>query len=285
MYIEIEGLRIGGREQPLIITDYDSPDHSVESSDVSITGRAGIYPGRDRRLERSHIFHIRTGGGVKNLAAAQELADELTRVWAKGTSLKPGQTMPLTIETTRRRRIFGRPRRITTITPDVRAKQGSVELMLEFLQVDPVAYGDVDESFSISVLPEPQGGIKTPLIAPIKTVSWGGSGYRFVTNSGDTNSSMAVKFYGPCANPSLEVNGQEVALKTTLAYDDVVTVDGRTGTVTNRSGANVSRFLTARTRLDALRLEPGTHEVRFRAEDTTFTARAEISYANAYNNF
>ena len=285
MYIEIEGLRIGGREQPLIITDYDSPDHSVESSDVSITGRAGIYPGRDRRLERSHIFHIRTGGGVKNLAAAQELADELTRVWAKGTSLKPGQTMPLTIETTRRRRIFGRPRRITTITPDVRAKQGSVELMLEFLQVDPVAYGDVDESFSISVLPVPQGGIKTPLIAPIKTVSWGGSGYRFVTNNGDTASAMAVSFFGPCSNPTLEVNGQEVSIKKNLLYDEVITVDGRKGTVTNQDGANVSRYLTQRTRLDALRLEPGTHEVLYRAEDTTYTARAEIKYADAYLNF
>lgn len=285
MYIEIDNIRIGGRNSPLVITDYEAPDHSVESTDITIPNRPGLYAGRDRRLEKTHVFTIRTGGGVRNYAAAQELADQLTAVWAKGTSLKPGETMPMIIETTRRRRIFGRPRKLTAITPDVRGKQGSVELLMEFIQFDPIVYGENDETFSISVLPVPQGGIKTPLIAPIKTVSWHGSGYRYVTNSGDTNSSMAVKFYGPCANPSLEVNGQEVALKTTLAYDDVVTVDGRTGTVTNRSGANVSRFLTARTRLDALRLEPGTHEVRFRAEDTTFTARAEISYANAYNNF
>lgn len=285
MYIEIEGLRIGGREQPLIITEYDAPDHSVESSDISITNRPGIYAGRDRKLEKTHVFTIRTGGGVRNYNAALELADELTRVWAKGTNLKPGETMPMIIETTRRRRIFGRPRKLTSITPDVRGKQGSVEFLMEFVQTDPVVYGDVDESFSISVLPEPQGGIKTPLIAPIKTVSWHGSEYRYVTNSGDADTAIAVKFYGPCANPSLEVNGQEVALKTTLAYDDVVTVDGRTGTVTNRSGANVSRYLTARSRLDALRLEPGTHEVRFRAEDSTYTASAEILYADAYNNF
>lgn len=284
MYIEIDGLRIGGRELPLIITDYSSPDHTVESSDVTITGRAGTFPGRDRREERTHVFTIRTGGGVKNLSAAQELADRLSGVWAKGTSMKPGESMPMIIETTRRRKIYGRPRRISTVTPDVRAMQGSVELTLEFVQFDPNVYGERDETFSISVLPQPEGGIKTPLIAPIKTVSWGGSGYRFVTNNGDTASAMAVSFFGPCSNPTLEVNGQEVSIKKKLQYDEVITVDGRKGTVTNQAGANVSRYLTQRTRLDALRLEPGTHEVRYRAEDTTYTARAEIKYADAYLN-
>lgn len=285
MYIEIEGLRIGGREQPLIITAYDAPDHSVESSDISITNRPGIYAGRDRKVEKTHVFTIRTGGGVRNYNAALELADELTRVWAKGTNLKPGETMPMIIETTRRRRIFGRPRKLTAITPDVRGKQGSVEFLLEFIQTDPVVYGAEDESFSISVLPEPQGGIKTPLIAPIQTVSWGGTGYRFVSNDGDAPTTMAVRFYGPATKPTLEVNGQEVAINGTIAYDDYYTVDGRTGSVKNRAGANVSRYLTSRTRLDALRLAPGNHEVGFRAEDSTFTARAEILYADAFNNF
>lgn len=284
MYIEFEGMRIGGRDQPLIITEYDPPDHSVETSDVTIPGRPGTYAGRDRRVERTHVFTIRTGGGVRNLSAAQELADELTAAWSRGSALGPGQTIPLIMETTRRRRIFGRPRKITAISPDVRAMQGSIEIMAEFVQTDPVAYEEFDTAFSISVLPEPQGGIVTPLVEPIRTATWGGVAYRFVENTGDSASRMAVTFHGPCANPRLTVDGQDVALRGTLNYDQAVTIDGRTSTVLRNDGANVSNMLTSRTRLDSLALSPGSHEIGFSAEDTTMTARASISFASAYNN-
>lgn len=287
MYIVLpSGLTIGGRAQDLIITDWDDSGVAYDSTDVTFPNRPGLYPGRDRLTERTHTFTIRTGRNVRTLAHAQELADQLTAEWAAGAALPPGETFSLLIETRpdRRRRIFGRPRKITALVPDVRAQQGGIELLAEFVQTDPISYTESDEVFSISVLPEQAGGLKTPLVAPLKTVVWGGVGYRFVTNAGDAAARMTVRFIGPCKNPAVIVNGQRVAINKALAFDEQITVDGRTGKVTNQEGANVSQYLTARTRLDALQLSPGQHEVSFTAEDSTQTARAELIFASAFNN-
>lgn len=286
MYIVLpSGLTIGGRAQDLVITEWDNPGIGYESSDLTVPNRPGVYAGRDRKTEITHTFTIRTGRNVRTLAHAQELADQLTAEWARGAALGPGETFSLIVETRpdRRRRIFGRPRKITALSPDVRGMQGGIELLAEFTQTDPVAYTERDEAFSISVLPEQQCGLIAPLVAPLQTAIWGGVGYRFVENTGDAASRMAVRFFGPCSNPSLKVNGQEVTLKRSLAYDETVTVDGRTGAVTNANGSNAARYLTARTRLDALKLDPGTHEVAFTAEDVTNTARAEILFSSAYH--
>lgn len=287
MLIHIGGLTIGGRDRPLIITDFDDTGISYETSDVIIPNRAGSYLGRDRQSERTLTFTIRSGHGVKSLRAAQDLADELTRVWTESAAKNPGVPTEMVIETSpgRRRRVLGRCGKISAIDPDVRAMQGSVELIAEFRWTDPVAYEEFDETFSISVLPKSQGGLASPLVAPLKSAIWSGTGYRFVENRGNSAAGMAVTFYGPAANPTLRVNGKDVSVRKTLAWDESVTVDGRTGTVTNQDGTNYSRYLTARTRLDTLKLDPGSHEVAFTAQDSTQTARAEIHFSSAYNNY
>lgn len=286
MFLEIDSLRIGGRDNDLIISDFEDTGISYESSNVQIPQRAGLYLGRNNQSERTLTFTINTGPRPRSLAEAQDLADELTSVWAKSASKEPGELTEMVIETRpdRRRRIMGRCGKITALNPDVRAKQGSVQILAEFLWSDPIAYAETDTEYSISVLPESQGGIKSPIIAPIQTVTWSGVGYRFVENTGDTPARMAVRFIGPATNPSIEVDGQEVAIRKTLAYDETITVDGRTGTINDQNGSNMSRFLTARTRLDALTLSPGSHEVSFTAEDVTNTARAELLFASAYRN-
>lgn len=286
MYLEIDNLRIGGRESGLVITELDDTGIAYETTDVTIPNRPGLYLGKDRQSERTLTFTIRTGNGPRNLRQAQELADELTRVWRDSARKGPGELTEIVLETRpdRRRRVMGRCRKITPIVPDIRGMQGSVEILAEFVASDPVFYDEYDETFDISVLPQQQGGIIAPIVAPIQTSMWSGVGYRYVENAGDSPASMSVKFYGPASNPSLKVNGQEVALRGQLAYDETVTVNGRTGTVSNESGDNVSRLLTARTRLDALKLDPGSHEVSFTAEDVTNTARAEIIFSGAYNN-
>lgn len=287
MYLEIDNLRIGGRESGLVITEFDDAGISYDTSDVTIPNRAGVYLGRDRQSERTLTFTIRTGNGPRNLRQAQELADELTRVWRDSARKGPGELTEIVLETRpdRRRRALGRCRKITPIVPDVRGMQGSVEILAEFVASDPVFYAEYDETFSISVLPKSQGGLASPLVAPLRSAIWSGTGYRFVENRGNSAAGMAVTFYGPAANPTLQVNGKEVSVKKTLAWDESVTVDGRTGTVTNQDGANYSRYLTARTRLDALKLDPGSHEVAFTAQDSTQTARAEIHFSSAYNNY
>lgn len=287
MYFEIEGLRIGGRESGLVITELDDTGIGYEASDIVVPNRAGLYLGRDRQSERTLTFTIRSGKGPRTLRQAQDLADELTRVWTQSAAKAPGELTEMVIETggDRRRRIFGRCGKITAIVPDARAMQGGIELLAEFRWTDPSAYAEDDTTYSISVTPAPEGGLKTPLVAPLKTVVWGGVGWRFVTNNGDRASAMTVKFYGPCSNPKLGVNGKTVGLNYTLPYDEVITVDGKTGAVTNAAGANASRYLTSRSRLDTLKLDPGTHEVSFTAGDSTQTARAEILYADAFNNY
>lgn len=287
MLIDIGGLTIGGRSNPLIITDFEDSGITYETSDLTIPNRPGVYAGKDRQSERTLTFTFNTGGGVKNLSSAQHLADELVRVWMDSASQKHGELTEMTIETRpdRRRRIMGRCRKITTVNPDVRAMQGSVSLLAEFVWTNPVAYEEHDERFSISVLPEQTGGLSAPLVAPLQAETWGGTGYRFVENHGDAPSAMSVTFHGPSKNPSLEVNNQVVALNKTLAYDESITVNGTTGTITNQYGDNMSRYLTSRTRLDALKLEPGSWEVAFRAEDDTNTARADIDFASAYRNY
>lgn len=287
MYIQLpSGLVIGGRSQDLLITDWESSGISFETSDVIIPNRPGLYAGRSRLTEITHTFTLNTGPNVRTLAHAQEVVDQLTSEWVAGASLPHGETFPIVVETRadRRRRIYGRPTKITSVDPDVRAKQGSVEILMEYVQTDPTAYEEEDQRFSISVLPKQAGGIKAPLVAPIKSVTWSGVGHRFVENLGDAPAAMSVTFHGPSKNPSLAVIGQVVALNRTLQYDESITIDGRSGSVTNQSGANMSRYLTSRSRLDALKLNPGSWEVSFRAEDDTNTARADIVFASAYRN-
>lgn len=284
MYIEIDGLRVGGNDSPLVIQDYEDSGIVYDSADISIPGRDGLYLGADTVQARTHTITLRANKGSHSLADAQALADKFTRAWRSADRHTPGAVVPMILETTRRRRIFGRPRKLSTITPDVLAMQGSITILAEFVQSDPVVYSADDTHFPIDILPKAQGGLKGPLTAPLRSTFWTGVSYRFVENLGDQPSRIAVKFYGPCKNPRLAVDGQVVALNATIAYDQWIEVDGRTGSVLRSDGVNVSPSLTSRTRLDHLQITPGQHEISYQTEDQSLTARAEIVFASAYTN-
>src|SRR5699024_968450 len=132
------------------------------------------------------------------------------------------------------------------------------------------------------LVPESTGGIIFPLVFPMTTTITGGIRAGFVSNEGTAPAPIAVTFYGPVSNPRVYGDGWEIGVTGNLAYDQSVTVDALSLSVTNEAGAFVGGRLTRATRLKDAALAPGQSEVKYTGGDATGTSRAVVSWRHAH---
>lgn len=211
---------------------------------------------------------------------ARTLHDRIRGAW-RGDAIRkdPGAVAMLVSEAGRS--TFGRPRRFSANTDLIHA--GVVRVTADFAPATDLWFGDV-ESVSVGLVPLPEGGLVAPLAAPLLTTE-SSDRSQVVTVTGERPTWPTVTIYGPITNPVVELGPVRWELRTSLAYDQTLTVDASPWARTIlRDGAGVPGVLTPQsTRLAKALLPPGEHEFVLRGASSTGTARAVASWRPAFH--
>ena len=269
-----------------VVSDVEVVLGSIRNGDVAQPIGHGSRPGADFREAGSITLTLRSAYGIRDRAAADRVTSAFLRAWNANLSAAPGVMTPLLIEADGRSRlVYGRAGRISPPQPgSVLKKQGMVEIIAEFRILDAFVYDVTGTGVTLSVIPRSLGGIVAPIVTPVTTTMTSGVEYRMLTVTGDAPAPLQVTFHGPAQDPQVVVGGVEVGIIGALAYDENIIVNGQDRTVTldNPDRTPAGHRLARASRLDLLRVDPGTHEIAFSATDRTGTARVTVEATPAY---
>lgn len=278
-------VEFGGLGSSLIVSGFDPGSMQVRSQDEDAALRDGVLPGKDFFGGATWRFDLVTNGASMADALAVDAA--LSRAWKDAeVRLTPLATVPLSYEVGGRwRRVYGRPDAYIGLNGDVRAAQGGGRITADFRVLDPRHYSDEERSTRLSIVPASTGGLRSPLVAPLSTTRSSAPRAGLVSNDGDYATALAVTFHGPVSDPWVRsARGWEAGLIGALAYDQSVTLDGRTGTVLRQDGAPVPGMVSRATRMSRLTLPPGGSELTFGGTDPTGTAYVDLTWRHAYSS-
>lgn len=282
MIFNFRGVEFGGQFGDLIVEDFTAGAFSLRSSDNERPQSDGVIPGRDYLGEATWAFDITTN--KKNLTDALTIAAALEAEWkAEEIRLTPNLKVPLSYQLNGRwRRVYGRPGAYAGPRGDIRARQGAAKITADFRVMDHLFYDDVESTLQLTIIPPSTGGLTAPLEAPLTGTGSGSPRSGFVTNTGNAATPLKATFNGPVTDPWVRsVDGWEIGLLGSLAYDISVTVDPLAGTVIRSDGAPVSGMLSRATRLSRARLPKGQSELTFGGIDLTGTATVDLAWRNA----
>lgn len=285
MIFEIGGVSAYGGEEDesLVIVDFDTGDFELKQQFTQLPWQDGVVPGSDFLGEATWSWELAARG--EDLAEVLAAAAQLKRVWRAPSRKVPGAVVPLRYYLAGRwRRVYGRPGHIETPKPDYLALDGYGRFGAEFHVTRAAHYDDVEQSVPITIVPATTGGLKAPLRAPLSTARSSDPRAGLLTNSGDTETPVTIRFVGPIGWPLIKAStGWEIGLSAVLAHDDVVVVDPIEGTVT-KNGVPAPGLLSPRSRVKEALLQPGITEMTFTGTDLTGTAVAVMSWRSAYTS-
>lgn len=284
MLVSLHDVTVGEPDRDLVLSGFEVSIGDVRHGDVDRPFGHGSRPGVDFLESGTITMTLRSAPGIRDRAGADRVSSAFLRAWRASLSTPAGVLSPLLVEAGGRRRlVYGRAGRISPpATDSVLKRQGLVEIIAEFRVLDPLVYDVSPVGATLSVIPRSLGGIITPLVTPITTTMTSGVEYRMLTVPGDAPAPLRVTFHAPARDPRVVVGGVEVGLTGQQAWDEDVIVDGRARTVTFPDGTAAAHRLSRASRLDLLRVEPGTHEISFSATDRTGTARVTVEATPTY---
>lgn len=283
--LEIDGYRIG-KAYPIFAESVDpgTPEHRVQDVDNPL-GDSQFF-GRDYVSGTSWTLALtsNTSDAQSALAAMAELSKRWNNPAKRHT---PGAVSELKYSVGGRvRKVYGRPRKFSIQPTGAGLNSGVLKAQAEFVTADPLYYMDEAFTLSLSYAPGVRRGLIAPIVAPIILNSGAGQRQGQILVGGDAETPFTVRVHGPITNPKVrsDSGGWELEVKTSLAYDQHLTIDTRTHTVRRSDGASMAGFLTRKSRLTA-RLRPGAQEIIFSGNDPTATSRATVSWNEAYSTF
>lgn len=279
---ELDGyLFSGSTSAPLYVVGMGTGVAGTRTQDADNPVGDGRVFGRDYLSGPTWAFDFRAGpGGVD--AALSALAG-VTKAW-RSAPRDPGDESVLRYGVgDRTRRVYGRARQFSQ-DPNLLYALGYSMAVGEFDVADHWHYADTAQQLTVTLIPGDAGGLVSPLVSPLTTVA-GGQRQGLVSVTGDAPAPMEITFRGPVTNPKASSTGWQVALNTTIAYDQTVTVDTRRGTVLRNDGASLGGTLSRHTYLPEARLHPGSREIVFAGTDATGTASCTVAWRPTYYGF
>lgn len=296
MRIRFRGIEVGhtsGRAGDVVISGFDPTYPDMRSSDTPLEGRDGVSPGRDYFGSRTMTFDLSTNRST--MVEARQTVAAFIRTWRDAAiRLDAGVLVPLdyqAVDDPRWRRVYGRPRRVNEPDFGVLMRQGVARVTCDFEVMNPRVYtGGPDGERQVrlgQVEDYIGGGWKFPMKFPVRGTAVAGSRVGSITVGGEIPTSAVIEFHGPGRRLALDGNrGWHVGLKESvrLAYDEVITLDPLTGTVTDNFGRPRYGALDKRTDLLGVELEPGTENVFFSAMDDTRQAFSVIRWREAFSS-
>ena len=286
--IEMNGYRIAVGEK-WFCEELDLGSLEWRDQDVDRPGGDGRIFGRDYATPGTVVLTLHTFAETR--AEARANVRELAAVWRWSEDrATPGRftTLAFTMDG-QTGVLFGRPRTFAPTVSGVQFDSGHATVTAEFVPMSDIIFDAVDPSqnLHISILPNQSLGLMFPAEAPFIFEGEQTARQGQVVNDSFVPVPFRVAFHGPVTNPKVTstAGGWEIALNTSIAYDQTIVVDTMAQTVTRESdGASFAHVLTYSSDLSA-RLSPGGQEVVFSGLDTTNTASVDVSWSNAANGF
>lgn len=237
-------------------TDYVDPE-PIEM-DMSVTGETPAEA-REELARFSRAWHSfrRATAGAETLLAYGILGDE--------------------------RVVYGRPRDFTFDETTLYSQPRTRGAVL-FERSGHLFYGGQHE-LSLTITPGEAGGFVFPIEFPWATTQ-AGRRDGIIPDGGGTVPTDDVTFtiQGPIARPTITGPGWEIALATTLQWDQQITVSVRRRTVLRENGGSAAGALSRRTRLADITIPPGPSEIAFIGEDTTGTSQLLVQWRPAFES-
>ena len=278
-WMTLDGYRFGAGTSVKIM-DFIVGQRAVRDQDTDRHPQHGRHMGQDSDdgPELTLDLSVRAGGAEANLNEA----GRLRAAWQGKQD--PGELSVLTYALPGRvRRAYGRPRRFSAPNLHSALHENRYPVLATFQMEDPWFYDDTERSTTLRIIPTSEvGGFIFPLLIPWSTTRSGAPMSRIADVRGDAPAPYSVTFRGPVRDPWVDVAGQRLRLTGALAWDQTVTLDGRTRTVTRQDGASVVGMLHPTARLSGMALDPGSHDVTFGGVDPTGTATATLAWRDAY---
>jgi hypothetical protein len=286
-----DGALLLGPDTQMTVGDYDlasMPD--VRDQDADMPGEDGVRFGIDR-LAGLKIELSWTAVTAKGADAWATAARNLAPWHGDAVRTQPGAVTVLRTKQPGRvaKRVYGRPRRAAPTLAN-RAAYGAVAYTADFAGADRCWYADAESSAVLPIAVGSGGGWSWPLSWPARVTS-PATRHSTVQAAGDLATWPVLTFAGPVADPVAELYDEQggvrwrLALKTSLAYDQQVTVDPRpwARTALRGDGANMAGSITRDSaRMPGLVLPPGTFQVRFTGTDDTGTASLTMRWRDAW---
>lgn len=272
-----------------LCTEVDLGSLEWRTQDVERPGGDGRIFGRDYATPGTIVLTLETFASGEDEARAN--VRELASVWRWSEDrATPGAFTSLSVELNGRAGVvFGRPRTFAPTVSGVNFVSGHATATAEFVPMSDIIFDSVEPSqlLHISILPNQSLGLMFPAEAPFFFEGEQTQRQGQVVNDSFVPVPFRVEFHGPVTNPKVTstVGGWEIALNTSVAYDQTIVVDTMAQTVTRQSdGASFAHVLTYSSDLSA-RLAPGSQEVVFSGIDTSNTASVDVRWSNAASGF
>lgn len=277
-YITGDGLGVYLREIDLGSVGYRDQDSLVPHGD-------GIMFGRDQLSGPEWGLAFSANHG-RDQQAARAAIGKLAAAWNGAASRsRPGAVSVLRYRLTgETRRVYGRPR-VFSQDPTFLFFMGLGRAAAKFQTDSPLHYSDTAQLLSLQLAAPSSSVITWPGVWPL--VFSKGSDRQGVIHEvgGDAPTPVTATIRGPITDPFVEGPGWRIALATTLAYDQSVTIDARSRTALRNDGASLAGALSRTTYIDDARLAPGPAEIRFGGIDPTGGARCDIQWRPAFYGF
>lgn len=253
---------------------FAAEDFSIVNGDGRLFGKDSVEP-----APIGFVFDITAGTET----AARELLERAKLAW-RGDAVRgtPGATATLTSENGRS--TFGRPRRFAADTDAI--AHGFVRVSADFLPATDLWFG-ANQVTQVNLIQAAGGGLISPLGSPLTTTADSDRSRGFVVG-GALPTWPVIEVTGPITNPVVEiVGGARFEVRTTLAFDQKLTIDTRPWARTvMRGSASVAGLLSVRsTRLSTAELSPGPHEAALRGVSATGTPKLTLRWRDAYTTF
>lgn len=288
---EIDGYRFG-RDLPIEVTTFDIGAAEAQVGDLDLPGQDGTVFGRDTKTGVELTFELSVLTRTPE-QAKHEWGELATRWDAPQVRRSPRAVVPLRMRQPGDRSVvvWGRPRSLERTSTLALMKVGRVDGVATFQTADAYFYDDVGggeggaRSITLTLVASGGSGIVWPVEWP---AVWGSQGERqdAVVNRGDSPSWPVITFYGPVAQPSIEIvgTGRRLSLDTTLAYDRSITVDTRpwARTILRDDGASFAGA-TRGAALSDFQLPVGQTVLAYRGSDASGQSRCVIEWRDAYS--
>lgn len=280
---ELGGVRMG-RFQKVVVESVDLGTADFRTQDAPRPRRDGRFFGRDHIDPPTWTLNLATNGDDQ--AAGMRALHEVAQAWSFPGRTHPGQTTALRYEVAGEvHQVFGRPRKFAPILGRT-FQYGVIRAIAEFVLADATAYLDQAERLSLTLLPGSPAGLVFPATAPFVFASGSRSRQGMILNHGTAPSPLKVTFRGPVVDPRIRstTHGWEIGLRTTIAYDQEITVDTRDMTVLRGDGASFAHTVTRASDL-GVRINPGFDEITYDGHDQTGSSQAIVEWLTGVGPF
>lgn len=274
------GSVVVGPDEPLRLTgvsfgeaDWRTQDTPNPVGDSRLFGDDYVTPGE----WTLSVDALRSGSET-----AEDALATLTAAWGK--KYPPNTMVKLTYRRAGvERYVWGRPRGVVPV-PEKGIPDRLIRCTVRFSLGDSLIYGVDNQAIVMTLVPASTGGFTVPFTMPLIMGATGEIQGVIDEVGGVTPTPFVVKFQGPITNPWADGDNWRIALNTSIAYDQFVTVDTRTYEVKRSDGANLAGALTRTSRLSRARLSPGSEGVTFGGSDPTGTSKCTVSWNPAHNS-